>query len=50
MLSLEGGFSYVQYESDGRNPKYNHAPFRAVLKVNGEEVEGQEYRWQILTH
>ena len=49
MLSLEGGFSYVQYESDGRNPKYNHAPFRAVLKIDGEEVEGQEYRWQNLT-
>lgn len=51
MLSIENGFSYVQYQSDGRNPKYNHAPFRAVLKNgNTEIVDDVEYKWQIMTY
>ena len=47
ILSLENGFSYVQYETDGTNPKYNHAPFRAVLKDGNVEVSNFTCHWEI---
>lgn len=49
MLSLENGFSYVQYETDGTNPKYNRVPFRAVLKDGNVEVSNFTCRWEIPT-
>lgn len=49
MLSLENGFSYVQYETDGTNPKYSRVPFRAVLKDGNVEVNNFTCRWEIPT-
>ena len=37
-IAFEGGFTQVQYNSNGMNPKYINKPFEIIFKKNGLDI------------
>lgn len=50
-IAFEGGFTQVQYSSNGINPKYIDKPFEIIFRKNGLDISTDlelKYQWKVL--